>query len=40
MTFMDLIYLDEPKSVGWERNDKNKLSPRIVNLSSSMDPVR
>ena len=25
---------------GWERNDKTKLSPKMVNLSSSMDPVR
>ena len=26
--------------VGWERNDKQKLAPKMVNLSSSMDPVR
>ncbi|KAJ1848720.1 Autophagy protein 7 [Coemansia sp. RSA 2708] len=25
---------------GWERNEKQKLVPRIVNLSSTMDPVR
>ncbi|KAJ1741686.1 proteasome regulatory particle base subunit [Coemansia sp. RSA 1086] len=25
---------------GWERNEKQKLLPRIVNLSSTMDPVR
>lgn len=31
---------DEPKTVGWERSDKNKLAPRVVNLSSSMDPVQ
>lgn len=32
--------LGKPQPVGWERNDKNKLAPRMVNLSSSMDPVR
>ncbi|XP_064398702.1 ubiquitin-like modifier-activating enzyme ATG7 [Halichondria panicea] len=31
---------DLPKVMGWERNDKNKLAPKMVNLSSSMDPVR
>ncbi|KAJ1732736.1 Autophagy protein 7 [Coemansia biformis] len=25
---------------GWERNDKQQLVPRMVNLSSTMDPVR
>ena len=29
-----------PKVVGWEKNDKGKLSPRLVNLSSNMDPAR
>ncbi|XP_065918994.1 ubiquitin-like modifier-activating enzyme ATG7 [Dysidea avara] len=29
-----------PKSVGWEKNAKDKLSHRKVDLSSSMDPVR
>ncbi|CAG2239621.1 ATG7 [Mytilus edulis] len=29
-----------PKSVGWEKNERQKLGPRVVNLSSSMDPVR
>ena len=29
-----------PKCIGWERNEKNKLMPKVVNLSSSMDPVR
>ena len=29
-----------PKSVGWEKNAKNKLTPRKVDLSSSMDPVK
>ena len=31
---------DLPKVIGWERNEKNKLSPRFVNLSASMDPKR
>jgi ubiquitin-like modifier-activating enzyme ATG7 len=29
-----------PKVVGWEKNEKQKLSPRMVNMSSSMDPTR
>ncbi|XP_060572197.1 ubiquitin-like modifier-activating enzyme ATG7 isoform X2 [Ruditapes philippinarum] len=29
-----------PKCVGWEKNERDKLGPRLVNLSSSMDPVR
>lgn len=29
-----------PKVIGWERNEKNKLSPRMVNMSASMDPVK
>ncbi|XP_071816836.1 ubiquitin-like modifier-activating enzyme ATG7 [Apostichopus japonicus] len=29
-----------PKCVGWERNQKNKLGARTVDLSSSMDPNR
>ena len=29
-----------PKVTGWEKNDKNKSVPKMVNLSSSMDPVR
>jgi hypothetical protein len=28
------------KWVGWERNERGKFGPRVVNLSSSMDPVR
>ena len=34
------LQTDLPKVVGWERNDKQKLAPKMVNLSSSMDPVR
>ena len=29
-----------PKVIGWERNEKNKLAPRFVNLSANMDPKR
>lgn len=29
-----------PKCVGWEKNERQKLGPRLVNLSSSMDPAR
>jgi hypothetical protein len=25
--------------VGWERNERGKFGPRVMNLSSSMDPV-
>ena len=35
-----MYVVDVPKVVGWERNEKNKLQPKMVNLSSSMDPVR
>ena len=27
-----------PKSVGWERDSNQKLKPRFINLSSSMNP--
>ncbi|KAK3102511.1 hypothetical protein FSP39_011882 [Pinctada imbricata] len=29
-----------PKCVGWEKNEKGKLLPRVVDLSASMDPTR
>lgn len=29
-----------PKCVGWEKNERQKLGPRVVNLSSSMDPAK
>ncbi|XP_065175766.1 ubiquitin-like modifier-activating enzyme ATG7 [Sycon ciliatum] len=29
-----------PKVVGWEKNERGKLGPRMVNLSTSMDPAR
>ncbi|XP_041349975.1 ubiquitin-like modifier-activating enzyme ATG7 [Gigantopelta aegis] len=31
---------DCPKCVGWERNERGKLGPRHVNLSSSLDPAK
>ena len=38
--FYMLHCLDCPKCVGWEKNDRQKLGPRMVNLSASMDPTR
>ena len=29
-----------PSVVGWEKNERGKLGPRMVDLSQSMDPVR
>lgn len=29
-----------PIATGWERNDKGKLGPRIVDLGAMMDPLR
>ena len=29
-----------PRVAGWEKNSKNKALAKMVNLSSSMDPVR
>ena len=37
---IDGMCLGLPKCVGWEKNEKDKLVPKVVNLSSSMDPVR
>ncbi|KAK0064103.1 ubiquitin-like modifier-activating enzyme ATG7 [Biomphalaria pfeifferi] len=31
---------DVPECVGWEKNERQKLGPRMVNLSNTMDPVR
>jgi hypothetical protein len=31
---------DEYKSVGWEKNIKGKLGPRMISLAQSMDPGR
>jgi len=37
-----LLFLETstPKFVGWEKNEKQKLGPRMVNLSASMDPAK
>lgn len=29
-----------PTFVGWEKNERNKMGPRMVNLSQSMDPTK
>jgi ubiquitin-like modifier-activating enzyme ATG7 len=29
-----------PKCVGWEKNEKNQFKPKVVDLSSIMDPIR
>ena len=34
------FFTDCPKSVGWEKNERQKMGPRMVNLSSSMDPTK
>ncbi|PUU74843.1 hypothetical protein B9Z19DRAFT_1103255 [Tuber borchii] len=35
------VRLDEmPKVVGWEKNDDNKIVPKIANLSAQMDPKK
>lgn len=31
---------NENKIVGWEKNSKGKLSPRMVNLAADMDPAK
>lgn len=31
---------DCPKAVGWEKNQKGGMGPRMVNLSECMDPKR
>ena len=28
---------DQPKCVGWEKNERGKMGPRVVNLSAMMD---
>uniref|UniRef100_A0A8B9KW20 Ubiquitin-like modifier-activating enzyme ATG7 n=1 Tax=Astyanax mexicanus TaxID=7994 RepID=A0A8B9KW20_ASTMX len=35
-----LSFIACPKSVGWEKNPKGAMGPRIVNLSECMDPKR
>ncbi|XKL60868.1 hypothetical protein PGB90_007925 [Kerria lacca] len=31
---------DDNKIIGWEKNSKGKLSPRVVNLTDDMDPTK
>ncbi|XP_054834470.1 ubiquitin-like modifier-activating enzyme ATG7 isoform X2 [Eublepharis macularius] len=35
-----MLSLDCPKAVGWEKNQKGSMGPRMVNLSECMDPKR
>lgn len=39
-SFCFVSFVECPKCVGWEKNEKQKLAPRFVNLSASMDPTR
>lgn len=34
------IPLDMPSFLGWERNERGKMGPRMVNLSANMDPTK
>ena len=29
-----------PPSLGWEKNERGKMGPRMVNLSANMDPIK
>lgn len=41
LVFFFLIHqTDCPKAVGWEKNQKGGMGPRMVNLSECMDPKR
>ncbi|KAK2163569.1 hypothetical protein LSH36_77g03008 [Paralvinella palmiformis] len=41
LRFVDAQSVTEcPKCVGWEKNERQKLGPRMVNLSANMDPIR
>lgn len=31
---------EPPKCLGWEKNDRGKMGPRLVNLGATMDPER
>ena len=31
---------EPPKCLGWEKNDRGKMGPRLVNLAATMDPER
>ena len=32
--------LEMPQCLGWEKNERGKMGPRVVNLSSTMDPTK
>lgn len=34
------LFAESPKCVGWEKNKSQKLAPRMVDLSATMDPKR
>ena len=34
------LLAESPKCVGWEKNKSQKLAPRMVDLSATMDPKR
>ena len=34
------LFVESPKCVGWEKNKSQKLTPRMVDLSATMDPKR
>lgn len=31
---------DMPPFLGWEKNERGKMGPRMVNLSANMDPAK
>lgn len=35
-----LIPLEMPPCLGWEKNERGKMGPRMVNLSANMDPTK
>ena len=40
LTLISFSHAEVPKCAGWEKNEKQKLVPRKVDLSSTMDPAR
>lgn len=35
-----LLPSEMPPSLGWEKNERGKMGPRMVNLSANMDPTK